>query len=173
MAPYEHRHGNGAPLVLAPALAKRVQELAAKACIVLRAQAPHSIRDLCAIDCVGGVRNSLDLLENIQIITADDNAEALRSTESECDVSEKVGAVRVSRCCKAGARYVFRIVGDLKEGKLSLGVIRPCRKSEIDPRRPGLKVCLIARKSGKVIGRHHSKAHAARQERAIQARRHA
>jgi len=49
----------------------------------------------------------------------------------------------------------------------SLGIIRPCKPRELDPKRPGLKVCLVARKTGKVIGRHRTVKSAGSQETAI------
>ena len=49
-----------------------------------------------------------------------------------------------------------------------LGIIRPCRKRDIDPARRGHKICLYAKKSKRLLGRHRSKLSALRQERAIQ-----
>lgn len=49
-----------------------------------------------------------------------------------------------------------------------MGVIKACRKRDIDPARPGHKICLYARKSKKLLGRHRSRPSALRQERAIQ-----
>lgn len=53
-----------------------------------------------------------------------------------------------------------------------LGVIEPCRRRDIDPKRPGHKVCLYSKsKPRKLLGRHRSKAGALNQERAIQIRK--
>ena len=54
-----------------------------------------------------------------------------------------------------------------------LGVIRRCRSRDIDPERPGLRVCLYDRKGRRLLGRHRSRAAALRQEQAIQLRKHA
>lgn len=55
--------------------------------------------------------------------------------------------------------------------RYQLGVIKPCRQRDIDPKRRGHKVCLYAKKSKKLLGRHKSRASALRQERAIQIRK--
>jgi hypothetical protein len=58
---------------------------------------------------------------------------------------------------------------------LTLGVIRPCRKADFDPKRPksAQKVCLYTRKTPRrLLGRHPNRPSAVRQERAIEIRRH-
>jgi hypothetical protein len=57
--------------------------------------------------------------------------------------------------------------------RVQLGVIRPCRGADIDPKRPKLRVCLYDRKGRKLLGRHPNKPSALRQERAIQVRKRA
>lgn len=52
--------------------------------------------------------------------------------------------------------------------RVQLGVIRPCRRRDIDPKRPGLRICLYDRKGRKLLGRHPNRPSALRQERAIQ-----
>jgi hypothetical protein len=55
--------------------------------------------------------------------------------------------------------------------RIELGVIRPCRKADIDPKRPGHRVCLYSRRRPRrVLGRHRTYRAALRQERAIKAR---
>lgn len=59
--------------------------------------------------------------------------------------------------------------------RIALGVIRPCRKRDYDPKRPqsAQKVCLFT-KSGprRLLGRHPDFKSAKRQEVAIEIRRH-
>jgi len=51
----------------------------------------------------------------------------------------------------------------------SLGIIRECRKRDLDPERPKRRWCLYSKKRpDRVLGRHPSRAAALRQERAIQ-----
>jgi len=54
---------------------------------------------------------------------------------------------------------------------IQMGVIRPCRRTDLDPKRPGHRVCLYARAGKKLLGRHRSRKAALRQERAIQVRK--
>lgn len=56
--------------------------------------------------------------------------------------------------------------------RATLGVIRRCRKRDIDPKRPGKKICLYDHQGRKLLGRHPSRASALRQERAIQIHKH-
>lgn len=56
--------------------------------------------------------------------------------------------------------------------RCQLGVIKPCRQRDIDPKRPGHKVCLYDRRGKRLLGRHRSRKSALRQERAIQIRKH-
>ena len=56
--------------------------------------------------------------------------------------------------------------------RATLGVIRPCRKRDIDPERPGRKICLYDRFGRRLLGRHPSRAAALRQERAIEIAKH-
>lgn len=58
-------------------------------------------------------------------------------------------------------------------GRHLLGVIRMCRKRDIDPSRPGHRVCLYDSKGMRLLGRHVDRRRAIRQERAIQIRQHA
>lgn len=52
-------------------------------------------------------------------------------------------------------------------------MIRPCKKDDIDPKRPKHKVCLYTKsKPQRLLGRHRSLASALRQERLIQAKKH-
>ncbi len=56
--------------------------------------------------------------------------------------------------------------------RAGLGVIKPCRKKDLDPKRPGHKVCLYSRSGPKrLLGRHRTKASALLQEKAIQTRK--
>lgn len=60
-------------------------------------------------------------------------------------------------------------------GGFQLGILRVCRKSDLDPSRPKSqqKVCLYSKKKpGRLLGRHPNRAAALRQERAIQIRMH-
>lgn len=57
--------------------------------------------------------------------------------------------------------------------RATLGVIRKCKKRDIDPARPGKKICLYDHRGRKLLGRHGSRASALRQERAIQIHKHA
>lgn len=58
-------------------------------------------------------------------------------------------------------------------GRIELGVIRRCRKRDIDPKRPGHKVCLYTKsKPRRLLGRHRTRKSALRQERVIQMRKH-
>ncbi len=60
-------------------------------------------------------------------------------------------------------------------GGLQLGIIRPCRKSDFDPKRPKSKqrVCLYTKsKPRRLLGRHPSRASALRQEAVIEMRKH-
>jgi len=52
-----------------------------------------------------------------------------------------------------------------------LGIIRACRKKDIDRKNPKKKICLYSHTTGKLLGRHYSKKDAQRQEAAIHARR--
>lgn len=57
-------------------------------------------------------------------------------------------------------------------GTFQLGVIAPCRRRDLDPKRPGLRVCLYTKsKPRRLLGRHPSRKSALRQERAIQVRK--
>ena len=57
--------------------------------------------------------------------------------------------------------------------RLQLGIIRACRRGDIDPKRPGLRVCLYTKsKPRRLLGRHRNKASAHRQEVAIQIKKH-
>lgn len=54
--------------------------------------------------------------------------------------------------------------------RIQLGIIKPCAKKDIDPKRPGHKVCLYTRRKPKrLLGRHRSFKSALKQERAIKA----
>lgn len=55
--------------------------------------------------------------------------------------------------------------------RVELGIIRPCRRRDIDPKRPGLRVCLYDSKGRRLLGRHPNRGSALRQERAIQVRK--
>lgn len=55
--------------------------------------------------------------------------------------------------------------------KIELGVIRKCRKRDIDPKRPKLRTCLYDRFGKKLLGRHIDRESALRQERWIQIRK--
>lgn len=60
-------------------------------------------------------------------------------------------------------------------GDYQLGIIKPCRKGDIDPKRPRSqqRVCLYTkRKPARLLGRHPSRASALRQERVIEMRKH-
>lgn len=60
-------------------------------------------------------------------------------------------------------------------GVYQLGIIKPCKKGDLDPKRPksAQKVCLYSRKRpGKLLGRHPNRAAALRQERAIEISKH-
>lgn len=61
-----------------------------------------------------------------------------------------------------------KAVGEIR---VQLGVIRSCRRADIDPKRPKLRICLYDRKGRKLLGRHPNKPAALRQERAIQVRK--
>jgi len=52
-----------------------------------------------------------------------------------------------------------------------LGKIRRCRNRDRDPKHPEKSVCLYARSTGKLLGRHVDRPSALRQEAAIHARR--
>lgn len=57
--------------------------------------------------------------------------------------------------------------------RLQLGIIRQCRKRDLDPKRPGLRVCLYTKsKPRRLLGRHSNRVSALRQERVIQIRKH-
>lgn len=59
--------------------------------------------------------------------------------------------------------------------RAQMGVIKPCRKQDLDPSRPKSqqKVCLYTKsKPRRLLGRHPSRPSALRQERAIQIRKH-
>jgi hypothetical protein len=59
--------------------------------------------------------------------------------------------------------------------RMQMGVIRRCRKSDVDPARPknSQKLCLYTRKSPRrLLGRHPNRASALRQERVIEMRKH-
>lgn len=57
-------------------------------------------------------------------------------------------------------------------GSFQLGVIRLCRKRDLDPKRPGHRLCLYDSKGDRLLGRHPNRKSALRQERAIQIRKH-
>lgn len=55
--------------------------------------------------------------------------------------------------------------------RFQLGIIKACAKKDLDPKRPGHKICLYTRRKPKrVLGRHRSFKSALRQEHAIKAR---
>lgn len=59
--------------------------------------------------------------------------------------------------------------------RAQMGVIRPCRKQDLDPKRPksAQKMCLYTkRKPRRLLGRHPSLESAKRQEQVIQIRKH-
>lgn len=58
--------------------------------------------------------------------------------------------------------------------RATLGLIGRCRKRDYDPKRPrsAQRVCLVDRKTRRLLGRHPDRAAAIRQERAIQIRMH-
>lgn len=57
--------------------------------------------------------------------------------------------------------------------RIELGVIRNCKKKDIDPKRPGHRVCLYTKsKPRRLLGRHKTLKSALRQERLIQMRKH-
>lgn len=59
-------------------------------------------------------------------------------------------------------------------GRYELGIIKACKKADIDPKRPrsAQKVCLYSRKKpGKLLGRHPNRASALKQERVIEMRK--
>lgn len=59
-------------------------------------------------------------------------------------------------------------------GGFQLGVIRPCRKADLDPKRPksAQKVCLYTkRKPRRLLGRHPDRKSALRQEAVIEMRK--
>ena len=61
------------------------------------------------------------------------------------------------------------------EVRLEMGVIRPCRKRDLDPSRPAgrQRVCLYTKKTPRrLLGRHPNRAAARRQEAAIEIRKH-
>lgn len=55
--------------------------------------------------------------------------------------------------------------------RIELGIIRPCRKGDVDPKRPKDRVCLYDSKGKRVLGRHRNRKGALRQERAIHVRK--
>jgi hypothetical protein len=58
--------------------------------------------------------------------------------------------------------------------RFQMGVIRPCRKRDVDPKRPesSQKVCLYTKsKPRRLLGRHPNRPSALRQERAIEIRK--
>ncbi len=60
-------------------------------------------------------------------------------------------------------------------GGPQLGVIKPCRKTDFDPKRPrsAQRVCLYTkRKPRRLLGRHPNRASALRQESVIEMRKH-
>lgn len=66
------------------------------------------------------------------------------------------------KCSKMGAK-----LGCLCE----MGIIKPCRKRDLDPKRPASaqRVCLYTkRKPRRLLGRHPNQTSAARQEKAIE-----
>lgn len=55
-----------------------------------------------------------------------------------------------------------------------MGIMKPCRKRDLDPKRPKSqqKVCLYSKKKpGKLLGRHPNRAAARKQEQAIEIRK--
>lgn len=56
-------------------------------------------------------------------------------------------------------------------GAFQLGIIRPCRRKDVDPRRPKDRICLYDSKGRRLLGRHPNRMSALRQERAIQVRK--
>lgn len=59
--------------------------------------------------------------------------------------------------------------------RLQMGVIRPCRKQDLDPKRPGSaqRVCLYTKRTPRrLLGRHPNLVSARRQEAVIQMRKH-
>lgn len=60
----------------------------------------------------------------------------------------------------------------MKISGFQLGIIRKCRKKDLDPKRPGHKICLYTKDGKRPLGRHRTRASALSQERAIQMRRH-
>jgi hypothetical protein len=60
-------------------------------------------------------------------------------------------------------------------GTYQLGIIKPCKRGDIDPKRPKSqqKLCLYTRKKPtRLLGRHPNRASALRQERVIEMRKH-
>ena len=56
--------------------------------------------------------------------------------------------------------------------RIQMGVIRTCRKKDLDPKRPGHKVCLYSKsKPRRLLGRHKTRKDALTQERVIQMRK--
>lgn len=57
---------------------------------------------------------------------------------------------------------------------VQLGIIRKCAKRDLDPKRPGHKICLYTQtvKPRRVLGRHRTRASAQNQERVIEAKKH-
>jgi len=91
--------------------------------------------------------------------------------EEKCDRMRRIPKNDPAKMTKDERLFcdgIDRWLAESKVGSKSLGIIRPCKPRELDPKRPGHKVCLIARKSRKVIGRHRSVVSAKRQERVIQ-----
>jgi len=57
--------------------------------------------------------------------------------------------------------------------RIELGVVKACRKRDVDPKRPGHRVCLYTKsKPRRLLGRHKTLKSALRQERFIQMKKH-
>lgn len=57
-------------------------------------------------------------------------------------------------------------------GTFQLGVIKACARKDVDPKRPGHRICLYSKsRPGRLLGRHRSRASALRQERVIEMRK--
>jgi hypothetical protein len=71
--------------------------------------------------------------------------------------------------CRSGVRLVETALKS-RDANLfvELGIIRSCKKSELKKGELDKKICLIAKKTGRVLGRHRTKKSALRQERKIQ-----
>lgn len=59
----------------------------------------------------------------------------------------------------------------MKLSGFQLGVIKKCRKRDLDPKRPKHRVCLYTKDGKRLLGRHRSHESALRQERVIQMRK--